>query len=521
MSTRLSESGLWEHQRSLYHESGVQAWNTDTVPHYVTNNPIIGAGYADVLAGHIEDLYRERKLDPAQPVCVVEMGGGSGRLAYYVLKRLDTLRMHLPVEVRYVLTDFTTTNLNHWAAHPRFAGYLESGLLDLALFNVEADSELTLQNSGLKLDGSGNPVFFIANYVFDSISADCFRVSKGTLEEALVSVTLGKDQESTTLEYSYQKASDTTYGNPSYDAILERYRQTLGTTHFLFPTGPLRCLENLLKIGGDRILLLTADKGWTRWDDLVELEPPHPVTHGTEFFSLSVNFHALAMHWESLGGHTFLSSFRDDMLEICCFTIGLREEALYRTGREFTDKLDRFGPLDYLNLRSTVREGSIPPAQYYRFCMEMLRLSQWDPEILYELSESLVQSSEELNFKERREIALALGKVWENYFPIGESRDVPFEIARILFRIEHYERSLQFYQESLRLFGPHRMTHHNMGMCLYYLRRLESAQESFQKSLEIEPGYGAAREWLVRLEPEIREARELKVSRRLKTTGRT
>lgn len=499
MSTRLSESGLWEKQRALYHESGVAAWNTDTVPHYVTNNPIIGAAYADIFVGHLEDLARQGALEPDLPICIVELGGGSGRLAFYILRRLDQLRHNLKFDLRYVLTDFTTTNLKAWAAHPRLAGYLRSGRLDLALFNVETDRELVLQNSGLKLDGSGNPVFCIANYVFDSISADCFRVEKGVLQEALV--TVGRDSEDrTTLEYSYCNCQDTPYANPAYNRILEDYTDTLGDTHFLFPTGPLRCLENLLELGGGRVCLLAADKGQSSWDSLIGMDPPHPVVHGTEFFSLTVNFHAMEKYWRGLGGHVQYTSLRDDVLDICCFAIGLPEEALERTTREFADKLDRFGPLDYLNLRTALLEGTFPPARYFRFCLEMLRLSQWDPEILYELSESLMTSSENLNPKEQRELVLALNRSWDNYFPIGESRDLPFELARLFFRLEHYDQARQFYQESIRLFGGHKMTYHNMGMCYYRLYQLDAAISCFQEALKLDPGHGPSRDWLLRLD---------------------
>ena len=217
----------------------------------------------------------------------------------------------------------------------------------------------------------------------------------------------------------------------------------------------------------------------------------------------------MAMYWERLKGQTLISTMRDDVLDICCFTLGLGATEISRTRRAFFDKLDRFGPLDYLNLRSSLRETKLGSENEFRFCLEMLRLSGWDPETLYELSDTLIRSSADLSLKQKRELLLALARVWDNYFPIGESRDLPFEMARLLFRLEHYEQALSAYQESLRLFGEHKMTHHNMGMCHYYLRRLASARECFQRSLRMDPNYGATREWLLRLEPELGEVEEL------------
>ena len=37
-------------------------------------------------------------------------------------------------------------------------------------------------------DSSGNPMLVIANYVFDSLTVDAFRVSEGVLEQACLSI---------------------------------------------------------------------------------------------------------------------------------------------------------------------------------------------------------------------------------------------------------------------------------------------------------------------------------------------
>lgn len=499
---RLSQSGLWERQRQYYDEKGVAAWNTGTVPHYITNNPVIAAAYADLVAGHLQDLARAGQLDTEQPVHLVEMGGGAGRLAFLILRRLDSLREVLPVKVRYVLTDFTRTNLAHWREHPSFAPYLADGRLDLARFDVENDNVLELENSGERLEGLGNPVFFLANYLFDTLTQDCFSMRGGVLHEALPEISY--EEETANVSYTLQEASEAPYGRPDYDAILDQYRQRLGDTAFLFPVGPLRCLESLMAVAGGRVCLITADKSWSRWEDLVGMGEPSPVAHGASF-SMTVNFHAMGLFWESHGGHVFHTSPRDSMLQISCFCLGLPDSELAATRRAFEDRIDGFGPLDFYSLKVAITEAV--GQKSLRLCLELLRLSGWDPEILFELAETLAATKmEDLPTLQKRELFLALTRCWANYFPIGETKDLPFEIARVLFRMEYFEPALAFYQESLRLFGPHKMTYHNMGLCHYYLRRLKQAQAAFASSLELEPSYGPAREWLVRLAPEIEES---------------
>ncbi len=503
---RLSQSDLWERQRQYYHKSGVEAWNSGTVPHYVTNNPVIANAYADFIAAHIDDLAQAGELDLEKPVHVVEMGGGSGRLAFLILRRLEALDKVLPVKVRYVLTDFTTTNLGHWREHPSFASLFAEGRLDLAQFDVENDTSLHLEVSGETIDPSGNPVFFVANYLFDSLTQDCFNVENGVLNEAIPKITYqdGTSHMVAEVEYSFHAAGGTPYGRPDYDEILEQYRARLGHTSFLFPVGPLKCLQALSQISGGRMCLVTADKAWSRWEDLVGVGDPLPVPHG-DCFSLTVNFHAMGLWWEGQGGRALHTAPRDSVLQISCFLMGLPEERWPRTMRVFEEKIDGSGPLDFFLFREALSTST--GHKSFRYCLEMMRLSNWDPEVLFELSEPLSEvKTEDLSTLNKRELFMALARTWANYFFIGETRDIPFEVARILFRLEYYDQSLTFYEESLRSFGTHKMTHFNMGLCHYYLRRLDRAKESFEKSLELDAGYGVARDWLLRLRPEIEES---------------
>lgn len=498
---RLSQSGLWEQQRAYYHDQGIKAWNSGTVPHYVTNNPLIAAAYVDLIEAHLEDLAAAGALNPEQPVSVVELGGGCGRLAYLILRRLEEVEEELMAPVRYVLTDFTETNIKYWKEHERFAPFLKEGRLDLALFDAENDEVIELQNSGDKLDGSGNPVFFIANYLFDTLTMDSFRCLNGQLQEGLAQVEAG--EEGPRVKFDYQPVGNPHYGRSDFDDILQAYKERLGQTHFLFPVGPLSCLENLSRVSGGRMCLITADKAWARWEDLVSLDECVPVAHGPSF-SLTVNFHAMSLYWETVGGTTLHTSPRDSSLGIAVFCSGLEGCEVKRTRRAFRDRVDRFGPLDFFNLKQAIVRSE--EEKDLRLCVEILRMGYWDPELLYGLANSLCDSLDDVPTLHKRELFLALARTWKNYFPIGEPHDVPFEVGRILFRMEYFEQALQFYEESIRLFGKHKMTYHNMGLCEYYLRRLQASRDCFLQALELDPDYGVSREWLVRIEPEIHES---------------
>ena len=59
-------------------------------------------------------------INPKEPLYIIELGTGSGKFSYYMLKALDEMRAvcSFPFEkIVYVMTDFTETNFNFWSNH--------------------------------------------------------------------------------------------------------------------------------------------------------------------------------------------------------------------------------------------------------------------------------------------------------------------------------------------------------------------------------------------------------------------
>jgi hypothetical protein len=313
---RLSESLIWPLQREFYRRRGTSAWTSGELPWYVTSNSFIARAYTRMVAGWLRDLAANGSLDRSQPVYVVELAAGSGHFAFLFLRKLEALLPEVPglmgLDVRYVMTDLPEANLEAWQANERFRPSLENGRLDFALFDLERDVELRLLRSGAVLSpGSvANPVAVLANYAFDSTSQDLFFVKEGALHEGRVT-TLSSQEEPDhndpqmlgrlTTRYSQRPAVEPYYGEAALDVLLHEYRDRLGDTAVLVPIGAIHCFENLARLSGGRLLLVSADKGVTGVEEIVAQAEPHRVRHG-DCFSMDVNFHAIGRYVEARGG---------------------------------------------------------------------------------------------------------------------------------------------------------------------------------------------------------------------------
>lgn len=512
---RLSKSRLWALQRGYYDQQGVTAWNKGPVPHYITNNSYIAWSYARVVRAFLIDLERSGAYDASEPVHIVELGAGAGRFGYLFVKHLLELteRRGVGVRFRYVMTDFAPKNLAFWREHERLQDLYARGVLDLARFDAEHDERIVLEKSGavLSRETVKNPVVVVGNYVFDTLTFDAFRVSRGSLSESLVTLRSERDEEPDLDDPQLLRRLKVTYEHvpvegdyypdkPLWNAILAEYRAHLGDTSIAFPVGAFRCIEKLWQVSNDRLLLLTGDKAFNTLDELLWRPDPEPVNHGS--FSLTANFEAMGRLFEAREGVALHTSTRLAGLEVALFGrvpgVPLRE-----TRVEFVEAIDGFGPIDFFTLKENLAPGDSPPL---KLCLDLVRLSRWDHRTLSDLTEAMLPQISGAASRLKRELRMALAQVWDLYFPIGETQDLPFVLARILYRLENYRESLMLYRESLRLFGDDAVTHYNIGLCHYYLREREAAIECLERALALDPGNSQTRSWLLQVRSELSES---------------
>ena len=178
----LSESQLWQVQRKWYETHAIKAWQSGQLPHWISSNTFIAAKYANLILSFARDSWSKYNGD--QPIHLVELGAGHGKLGFFILKHLVSLREFWPATncFRYVLTDFNTNIIDFWKTQPNLLPYFENGLLDYSLYDCEVGGDLHLVRSGLTLNRSTlqRPMVVVANYVFSSLKQDHYQVFRSS-----------------------------------------------------------------------------------------------------------------------------------------------------------------------------------------------------------------------------------------------------------------------------------------------------------------------------------------------------
>ncbi|WP_169801838.1 tetratricopeptide repeat protein [Herbaspirillum chlorophenolicum] len=503
-----SASLLWQLQRRYFSERGASAWRQGEVPHYITSNPTIAQAYAETVFAFYQD--RQRLAPAAEPLTICELGAGSGRFAFHFLRHLAHLCASTTVpltEFRYVLTDFTQSNLDAWRNHPRFQAWIDAGLLDMALFDVNRPDTLTLQieGSSLATDSLQHPLVAIANYVFDGVPQELFYFQDGSsygCEMALLTQGDPSDMDVTTLldqvqpHYTYAPLSVAPCTEAAAQALFEHYRTTLARAHVLFPLAAWRCLTLLHSFSRGGLLLLSADKGQCRQEAIALSAPPSMARHGS--FSLSVNYHALLSCAESVGALGLRPPHPHRSLAIIALLLVPAPTQHVATCAAYQRHLAEFGPDDFYTLASFLARGmhNMGIAEVLAY----MRFNRFDAHQLARMMPRLKQLAPELGSGHFHDLKKMFERCWEGYFPLGEENDLAFDIACLLYEQNDFLGALTYFVRTEDIYGCNPGVLYNMAACHQQLGQYRQARALLEQVLQLTPDNEGARTLLADLQ---------------------
>lgn len=498
---RFSEAPIWELQRTYYEEQGIAAWQSEEVPQYITSNRVIAIAYAEMIFGFLQDRARQGHL--SEPVTILELGAGSGRLAFQVIKELCDLRDYAGIPLpsfRYVMSDLASKNLAYWQQHSSLRTYVEQGVLDFAMFDAVKDSELNLTLSGSRIRPGdlSQPLLVIANYFFDSIPQELIYVEDHSIYECMVSLQLPDNTSNLSAsdvlkriipEYHYRRAPEYEQEAYPYRELIELYSQKLEDSHVLFPFVALKCLERLRLLSQEGFLLLTADKGDHRIESWEYNEPPRLIHHGS--FSLTANYHAIGHFCEQKGAITLFTSHPYNHLNIGCMLMLSDPSSYGLTRLAYRRFVDRFGPDDFFSIKEWF------DANLDKMAIDQLlafwRLSDYDAQLLLQSAKrlsNLLPACEE----KWSDIRDGIHLMWEGYYPMEGNHDLALDCALLLYQMDMFKDALVLYERTQNTYSNDVSVIYEMAICYYEVGEEDAANEFAYKTLALEPEHEGAKE---------------------------
>jgi tetratricopeptide (TPR) repeat protein len=427
------------------------------------------------------------------------------------IAELQTILGLTDISICYVMSDFTSNNIQYYETHPALMPFIKSGMLDFALFDMEVERPITLlkKNINLTADLLSNPLIVYANYIFDTISHDAFTVHAGKLYELLLSIQTPAnnmrgdtpiDMEQLNIDFKVNEITGQYYNDPQLDSILEEYKNVLRDSSVLFPIGSIRAIKLLQKISHNKLFIIASDKGYSSLGSLENLGHPSLSFHGS--FSMMVNFHAIANYFKTSGGDYFFQTPRKG-IKTSVFCTGFQLTDLPLTRLAITEFLEGLSPADYFTLHrrmsDTFQDCSLDVIAAH------MNLAHWDPHVFSKLANRVNSLADNAESDSVTFLANNMHKIAANYYYMPKSDCVLFEIAVFFHTIKQYETALTYYKAAKEFIGDQFGLFYNTALCEHHLHLLEDSLVDFKAAERLDPNSKEAKEWIAYLEKELQE----------------
>lgn len=453
---RFSESPIWSIQKEYYKQLGVETWGKSMVPFFATSNSFVANGYAQTISAFITDcmLNDSKNL----PVNIVELGAGHGKFSFMLLKALDEIYKgssgSLPY--KYIMTDIADVSIDVWRSHEKLKPYIEKGVLDFANFDVVTQKNTRMVVSGESFVKSieNKPTVIVANFLFDVLPYDLFRIKNKRIEECLVSVELTKgvtmeDSPADVIKNTHLKQKyisfEGKYDNEnSYGNLLNYYQHNIKESIFQIPIHTLKTFDYFHKLS-DKNLWLIGEEASIKLEQLDGINNTGIKEEGS--FTSRVNLHALINYIEDKNTLFLSSDFPDARYDCYAILTGNNQFNYRLTKNSFQQSQVLFGPRSFFRLYKSLRRTNAELTD--DGVLSLLELSKYDPTIVRRFRDIILAVCSTTKGFKRLALVKALLKTWDNYYDIGEKNRVAYYLARMFTRLGAVDEAIELFNKAL------------------------------------------------------------------------
>ena len=245
------------------------------------------------------------------------------------------------------------------------------------------------------------------------------------------------------------------------------------------------------------------------------LKNPHIATHGS--FSTMLNFHSLQLFIDELTAPSSSSKPSDgkafmrispfgEGFKTSLIVMGLDHTDVPMTSWSFDEQSSSLGPDQISSLQRAESEQINSDTTVLR-AMGLLRLCNYDADVFMKFANIFIKAVGNTDTTNiiRKDIGTMTKYILNKYYHIRSIKDMWFELGRINMGLGHYNQALHLFQTSNEKCGIHHVTHHNIGICFFYVKKYNEAIDSFNVALKIKSTYKETIKWKEKVEKIMKE----------------
>jgi tetratricopeptide (TPR) repeat protein len=512
----LSRSLIWSITREYFERLGVDAFAFGAVPFMLTSGPILARRYAQVIEGFVADCKAGRlgPVDQDEPIYIVELGAGSGRLAFMIMQHLDEEAI-APMRLVYVLTDMAASTVDFYRNRRELQQFVEAGRMDFAVYEAGSDAPIHLQHAGTDLVPAQvvNPMIGISNYLFCAIPQDLYSVLGDELREEHVAVLVHDPTvDSSTPDFlkkivlatAHAPVKADRYDGGRLDRILRAAaeRHAGGKKRFSFAPLAIKAIDSLLDLSGNRLCMLVGERASQPFADVDDDDPGEATTaytpgalmsmgiHGSTV-SVPVDIEVMRIAAEDAGAELLVQGAESPQILVTALLAGDSGGP----GSDARSAFDQaFGETAVDDLVVTVKTASLSVnLAVIDSIYAAIRVSSYDPYTLvrfYPALEALLPEATEVQKDELERIA---ERVYGLSYPLEEVSDLAFGIGSLLGIADRFESAIEYYEKSRADRGPRPQVCYDAALCHLQLGQRDEALLLLDEAIALDEDYEMAK----------------------------
>ena len=258
-------------------------------------------------------------------------------------------------------------------------------------------------------------------------------------------------------------------------------------------------IRQLMAVSNHQLLLLTSDKGHVELEELEDSVHPELDFHGS--FSVMVNYHAMGEYFKVCGGEYALQSFRENIIT-GVLTSGFTFTELPEFQLSTHALINEFSPTDYFllyeNFEKNYQKASLAEIS------AQLNLSGWDPQVFDHVCDHLSKLVDKADTDELSYLTDHLSAIADNFYYLPSATDTLFNLAVFYQNVSNFEKAIEYYQQSLTVFGDSEITFFNLAVCLHSMERKKEALDCLERAAKIDPKEKDVKQWIKTIQKELK-----------------
>lgn len=427
-------------------------------------SPLMASIWADAIIAYWQAANVQHRLDPNQPLDVLDLMPGSGESSLIMLRALEQ-RMHLLPDfsgnLRYLLVGPKRELLeaSRWQAEVQ--GCLQASRIVPLLWDPDRDDPCLL-HPGKRLPWRPiNPVAVLAHDGWERLEQKLCAVHYGRLLEANV----GKLANCTSPAEEAREwhPLQTGHVNDRLTSVIVSCLSKFNSAPIPLPTGAIAMHERIASLASGGYLILASAPGLVSERQIRLHHFSDLIAHYRGRASMPVNFYLLDEYGKTMGAVSWQSELRPG----CAIQVTVGN--LSDSSRALSAALAFLKSGDACDAPSLVEAAravaSTRSGNRLNVLLALLRRAQYDPAVFSAAAFAIVDDLRDNPRVERTAWAEALERTWLNHLPVMHKPALHRKLAPAAMRVSAWHLARQVLVRGMRVHGEHVLDLAHLAWC--------------------------------------------------------